>query len=76
MRKVLKDVWMIITYSVKDLDDPNSRILWMVGIILVAFIIVLSLTAVLTGFIQNLFEIIGNTITNTVIGEFPETLEK
>jgi hypothetical protein len=47
----------------------------MLGVVVTLFIVVLSLTALVTGFVENLVEIIGNTITNTVIGEFPEVNE-
>jgi hypothetical protein len=75
MRKVLTDLWTIITNSVKEMHDPHQRVLWMLGFVVVSFIIVLSLTALAFGFVENLIEIIGNTITNTVIGEFPEVNE-
>jgi hypothetical protein len=54
------------------MDDPHQRVLWMLGVVVTLFIVVLSLTALVTGFVENLVEIIGNTITNTVIGEFPD----
>lgn len=76
MRRVLSDLWTIITQSVREMDDPQQRIAWMLGVVAVFFIIVLSLTALVTGFVENLVEIIGNTITQTVIGEFPEVVEK
>jgi hypothetical protein len=76
MKRVLYDLWTIITQSVKEMDDPHQRVLWMLGVVMVSFIVVLSLTALVTGFVENLVEIIGNTITNTVIGEFPEVVEK
>lgn len=76
MRRVLTDLWTIITQSVREMDDPQQRIAWMLGVVAVFFIIVLSLTALVTGFVENLVEIIGNTITQTVIGEFPEVVEK
>ena len=72
MRRILKDTWTIFTQSVKEMDDPNQRALWMVGFIGVVFIMTLILVAIVTGFVENLFEIIGNTITNTVIGEYPD----
>jgi hypothetical protein len=75
MKRVFTDLWTIITYSVKDMDDPHQRVLWMLGVVVTAFIIVLSLTALVTGFVENVIEIIGNTITNTVIGEFPKVNE-
>jgi hypothetical protein len=76
MRRVLTDLWTIITQSVREMDDPNQRVLWMLGVVVTFFIIVLSLSALAFGFVENLIEIIGNTITQTVIGEFPEVLEK
>ncbi len=76
MKRVLKDTWTIFTQSVKEMDDPGQRLMWIIGFFLVCFVIVLSMTALLTGFVENLIEIIGNTITNTVIGEFPEVIEK
>jgi len=76
MRRVLTDLWTIITQSVREMDDPNQRVLWMLGVVFVFFVVVLSITALVTGFIENLIEIIGNTITQTVIGEFPEVVEK
>ena len=76
MGRILKDLWTIITISVKEMDDPNQRVLWMLGVVVTFFIIVLSLAALCFGFVENLIEIIGNTITNTVIGEFPEVIEK
>lgn len=75
MRRVLSDLWTIITQSVKEMDDPNQRVLWMLGVVAVSFIVVLSLTALVTGFVENVVEIIGNTITQTVIGEFPKVVE-
>ena len=74
MRRVLKDTWTIFTQSVKEMTDPNQRALWMVGFVGVVFIMTLILLAVVTGFIENLFEIIGNVITQTVIGEYPDPL--
>ena len=76
MRRVLTDLWTIITSSVREMDDPHQRVLWMLGVVMISFIVVLSLTALVTGFVENLIEIIGNTITQTVIGEFPEVVEK
>jgi len=76
MGRILKDLWTIITISVKEMDDPNQRVLWMLGVVVTFFIIVLSLSALCFGFVENLIEIIGNTITTTAIGEFPEVAEK
>lgn len=75
MRKFLSDLWTILTGSINEMDDPHQRVLWLIGIIFIFFIIVLSLAALLTGFVENLFEIVGNTVTQTVIGEFPEVIE-
>ena len=72
MRRVLTDLWTIITNSVKEMDDPQQRVLWMLGCVVVFFIVVLSLTALVTGFVENLVEIIGNVITTCVVGEVPE----
>ena len=72
MRRVLNDLWTIITQSVKEMDDPNQRVLWMLGVVAVSFIVVLSLTALVTGFVENVIEIIGNVITTSVVGELPE----
>ena len=76
MGRILKDLWTIITISVKEMDDPNQRVLWMLGVVVTFFIIVLSLAALCFGFVENLIEIISNTITTTAIGEFPEVAEK
>jgi hypothetical protein len=72
MRRVLTDLWTIITQSVKEMDDPQQRVLWMLGVVVVGFIVVLSLTALVTGFVENVVEIIGNVITTCVVGEVPE----
>jgi len=72
MKRVLYDLWTIITQSVKEMDDPHQRVLWMLGVVMVSFIVVLSLTALVTGFVENVIEIIGNVITTSVIGEVPE----
>ena len=72
MKRVLYDLWTIITTSVKEMDDPHQRVLWMLGVVMVSFIVVLSLTALVTGFVENVIEIIGNVITTSVIGEVPE----
>jgi len=72
MRRVLTDLWTIITQSVKEMDDPNQRVLWMLGVVMVCFIVVLSLTALLTGFVENLVEMICNVITTSVVGEVPK----
>ena len=72
MKRVLYDLWTIITNSVKEMDDPHQRVLWMLGVVMVSFIVVLSLTALVTGFVENVIEIIGNVITTSVIGEVPE----
>ena len=37
---------------------------------------VLILVAIITGFVENLFEIIGNTITTSVVGEPSEVLKE
>lgn len=75
MSRILSDLWTILTGSINEMDDPHQRVLWMLGYVVVFFIIVLSLAALVFGFVENLVEIIGNTITNTVIGEFPEVVE-
>jgi hypothetical protein len=72
MGRVLKDLWTIIINSVKEMHDPHQRVLWMLGFVVVSFIIVLSLTALAFGFVENLIQIIGDTITQTAIGEFPD----
>ena len=72
MRRVLTDLWTIITQSVREMDDPNQRVLWMLGVVMVCFIVVLSLTALLTGFVENLVEMICNVITTSVVGEVPK----
>ena len=72
MKRVLSDLWTIITTSVKEMDDPHQRVLWMLGVVVTSFIVVLSLTALVTGFVENVIEIIGNVITTSVVGELPE----
>jgi len=75
MRRIITDVWTIITQSIREMSDPSQRVLAIVGVISVFAILTLLVLLTITGFIENLFEIIGNTITNTVIGEFPEVVE-
>ena len=72
MKRILFDLWTIITQSVKEMDDPNQRVLWMLGVVVTGFIVVLSLTALVTGFVENVIEIIGDVITTSVVGELPE----
>ena len=72
MKRVLFDLWTIITNSVKEMDDPHQRVLWMLGVVVISFIVVLSLTALVTGFVENVIEIIGDVITTSVVGEVPE----
>ena len=72
MRRVLTDLWTIITQSVREMDDPNQRVLWMLGVVFVFFVVVLSITALLTGFVENLVEMICNVITTSVVGEVPK----
>ena len=76
MGRILTDLWTIVTQSIREMDDPHQRVLWMLGFVVVSFIIVLSLTALAFGFVENLIQIIGDTITQTAIGEFPEVVEK
>lgn len=75
MGRILTDLWTIFTQAVREMDDPNQRVLWMLGFVAVFFIIVLSLAALCFGFVENLIEIISDTITTTAIGEFPEVVE-
>ena len=75
MRRVLTDLWTIITQSVKEMDDPNQRVLWMLGVVAVSLIVGQSLTALVTGFVENVIEIIGNVITTSVVGEAPESIK-
>ena len=72
MKRMLTDLWTIITQSVREMDDPHQRVLWMLGVVMVCFIVVLSLTALLTGFVENLVEMICNVITTSVVGEVPQ----
>jgi len=76
MGRILTDLWTIVTQSIREMDDPHQRVLWMLGFVVVSFIIVLSLTALAFGFVENLIQIIEDTITQTTIGEFPEVVEK
>ena len=72
MRRVFKDTWTIFTQSVKEQDDPTVRALWIIGFFVVAFIIVLCLSALVFGFVENILEIISDTITTSVNGEVPK----
>ena len=72
MKRILFDLWTIITTSVKEMDDPHQRVLWMLGVVVISFIVVLSLTALVTGFVENVIEIIGDVITTSVVGEVPQ----
>ena len=75
MRRVLIDLWSIITTSTRELEEPAHRILAMCMFIFLCFLVVLGLSALVFGFVENIIELICNTINTTVIGEFPEVIE-
>jgi len=75
MRKAIKDLWTILIVSIRDLMEPVHRILAIVVFLFVISLLIILVLSTIFGFVENLFEIIGNTITSTVIGEPYDVIE-
>ena len=75
MRKSIKDLWTILIVSIRDLMEPVHRILAIVVFLFVISLLIILVLSTIFGFVENLFEIIGNTITSTVIGEPYDVIE-
>ena len=73
--KQLKEIWNTLISSIKDLMEPAHRILAILGTMFLFCCILMIIGGMIFNFVENLFEIIGNTITSSVIGEPFDAIE-
>ena len=72
MKKAIKQLWNLFLSSVEELEEPLQRAFMVIALVAILAIILGLFIGGVFNFVENIIELLCNTINTCVIGEFPE----